>query len=260
MIKSIDFVTIATNGYDNYARNLVESAEMKLRPESKVKFHIFTDAARSFRQTDKTLINIELCLHEIKTLEWPDATLKRFELINKVSDHLDAQVIAWIDADMLIHQDFLLELNPTEWIEGYAFVRHPGFWRSEVLLRGNLSNPIRGLKDLVRILTRGGLGTWEIRPSSSAYVPRSKRKTYCCGGFWLGRRDSILDFTKQMEFKVAQDLENNLLATWHDESYLNNFVSNNHVSLLPPDFCYDSIYKMPPSIKCKIEAVRKVEQ
>jgi len=260
MIESIDFVTIATNGYEKYARDLLDSAETKLRAESKVKFHIFTDAVSSFNQLNKEVKNIDLCFHEIQTLKWPDATIKRFELINKNFEHLDAQVIAWIDADMLIHQDFLLELNPAEWTNGYAFVSHPGYWRSDKLLKRILCNPKRGYKDLVRLFTRGGLGTWEIRPTSSAYVPRNNRKNYCCGGFWLGRRVPILDFTKQMELKVNKDLKNNLLATWHDESYLNNFVSNNQVTLLPPDFCYDLIYRMPESIKCKIEAVRKVEQ
>jgi hypothetical protein len=103
----------------------------------------------------------------------------------------------------------------------------------------------------------GGLGTWENRKKSSAYVPRRSRKVYVCGGFWLGKKSSFEKLVSKLDAETNIDLANGVVAKWHDESHLNKWASENACTVLEPSFCYDASYIWLKNLPEIIQAVRK---
>jgi len=247
----MDVVSVATNGYDKYFVNLVISADRYLQVEKNAIFHIFTDNAEEIKKNAINLKNITICYHKVPSYNWPEATLIRYQLIFQNRNHFSSQVIMYIDSDMLFKSSVGLELFPEKWQNEIAFVHHPGYWRK----RSSLVT--KSPRDVYKLLKYGGIGTWETRKLSSAFIERKLRKLYCCGGIWMGKREKIINFSKSMFDSVENDKRKNITAIWHDESHLNKYAALNQFTLLSPEYCYDPRYKNLKSINAKIEAVHK---
>ena len=45
---------------------------------------------------------------------------------------------------------------------------------------------------------------------------------------------------------IYQDLKNNIIAIWHDESHLNRFyIDNKPTLILSPSYCYPESWNLP---------------
>jgi hypothetical protein len=243
MIESVDVVSIATNGYDRYFVNLVISADKYLQPKNNAIFHIFTDNPENIKKNTVNLKNITICYHDTPSYQWPEATLIRYRLIFENQDHFLSQVILYLDADMLFKSFVGSELFPEKWTNGLAFVLHPGYWRKNRKVTFSPSY-------FYKLIKYGGIGTWETRKSSSAFTERKFRRVYCCGGIWMGKREKLINFAKLMFESVEVDKKNDVTAVWHDESHLNKYIAYNKITLLSPEYCYDSKYKNLTSFLC----------
>ena len=113
------------------------------------------------------------------------------------------------------------------------------------------------ISDLLAKLRYGGVGSWEDRKESKAFVARNKRKKYVCGGFWGGDTNSILGMVNELKFAVEEDLKNEIVAKWHDESHLNYWASRNDFRLESPAYCHDELYANLATTKKVVTAVRK---
>jgi hypothetical protein len=140
-----------------------------------------------------------------------------------------------------------------------SLVSHPGFYRSKgfVLLKFYLLNPKYLARDLILKVKIGGMGSWETNKNSMAYVQRSERKNYVCGGIWFGPNRSIKEMNEILAFRVNQDESRNVMAKWHDESHLNNFATNSDVNVLSPELCFDPNYKNLVGLRELVRAVDK---
>lgn len=77
----------------------------------------------------------------------------------------------------------------------------------------------------------------EERPESTAYLKTVKE--YYCGGFNGGTSTAFLDMARAIQAAVDKDAENGLIARWHDESYLNKYLSiHPPAKVLTSDYCY----------------------
>jgi hypothetical protein len=224
-----------TNGYEKYLNNLILSSLNKFKTFSSFKFYIFTDNPTRVEQFKNYQNQQFLEVIPINTLGWPDASLKRFEIYWKYKELFEEEILVSIDADMYFLQDLVFEKDPSDWNYELAFVSHPGY--SDKLV-------FRSTQDFLRRISRriryGGDGSWETSKSSTAFVPRRLRKTYCCGGVWFGRRISFLDTCKILAEKVWVDKDNGVMPIWHDESYLNSLVAAlENPTILSSRYCYD---------------------
>ena len=111
--------------------------------------------------------------------------------------------------------------------------------------------------DIFHIIRDGGLGAWENRIESLAYVARKKRLNYVCGGFWGGDTRNILTMITKLERNVKEDLGNGVMARWHDESHLNAWAAKNDFRLENSAYCHDSTYENIKHLEVIITAVRK---
>jgi hypothetical protein len=103
----------------------------------------------------------------------------------------------------------------------------------------------------------GGLGSWEEKVESDAFVPRHLRKKYFCGGVWFGKRESIFALLKNLSNATENDLKKGIIAVWHDESHLNRWASENVHGEESPELCFDETYPQLHGLSPSVTAVRK---
>lgn len=228
----ITFFCIATNGYIKYAKNLLESLD-NLSSPAEVQIILLSDTEISSFQTQ----NIIVTNVEITSLSWPWATLMRYHLITNHIDLAMSENICYIDADSVVHEPFWKTQIFESAQSGLIFVQHPGYFRG--IPAKNFFGRIRDLvKDFKLLTLEGGLGNWEKRKISSAYVDRRRRNIYICGGVWMGKLNSIKTMSRKLQENVDLDLADNLIARWHDESHLNQYYVNSNAHLVGPEFCF----------------------
>ena len=82
--------------------------------------------------------------------------------------------------------------------------------------------------------------SFDRNPKSLAYVaPEEKTVTYYAGGFNGGKTENFIQMSRVIAGRVNKDLENDVVALWHDESHMNRYLIDNPPTLaLTPDYCY----------------------
>lgn len=258
---SIVVLSIATNKYLEYWKQLVSSADENTLQVDNVRFWIFTDQPDEAKKHAKKLSNILVEVFEIPSLGWPEATILRYEIFLKEVYRTEIGIFVYLDADMLIVGNPWEAIRENLLQSEICLVEHPGYWR----LKGKerifcyFQNPRLLLRD-VRLLTRyGSLGKWETRRKSSAHVRRHLRKKYYCGGIWFGKQNAIAKLINQLSVNVAADRSRGVMAIWHDESHLNQWASKNTHADESPRLCFDGTYSHLDSLDPLIHAVRKSE-
>lgn len=249
----IAFFTIATNNYVEYWAELIGSADAVFFPENRVCFVVFTDDVSESKRLTAHIKNVTVRYVQIEPLGWPEATLLRYSVYAENVHTINANIYSHIDADMLFIDNPLKFTNPEDWVNGVALVLHPGYFRGN---SNAVSKKLR-FKDRIMRIWMGGLGTWETRKSSKAFVKRGLRQNYYCGGFWMGKSAAFTLLVSKLQAVTQCDLDLGIIAKWHDESYLNSWASLENFTSLSPSFCYDSTYPWLNGLPEIIRAVRK---
>lgn len=255
----VAIITVATNRYIKYWKQMVESADRLLAPGSILTFYVFTDQVREARLIEQTLSRSRVVPILIPPLGWPDATLLRYQLFCEAWEQIQESLVIHLDADMYFSAEVNIEEAPYRWPGGLALVRHPGYRRPGLVNRlwFYVTVPKMLIADLRMRLRIGALGSWESSPTSLAYVPRHLRKTYVCGGTWMGAREPLGRMIQELANRTRKDLDRGVIATWHDESHLNWFASTHPHRLLDSEKCYASGYKNLRDLRPEIIAVDK---
>ena len=239
-VDSVGVVSVATNQYLEYWFAMAQSADQLLYKGHEVVLHVFTDRADDAREMARSLTRVKVDAVQIEPLGWPDATLLRYEVFNAHREHLNQDLLMHLDADMLLVEEVGQELEPEHWRNGIALVRHPGFRRPAFSNRVEMyaRRPRIAVADLRLKLRLGAIGSWESDPRSLAYVPRELRKTYVCGGTWMGQRAQFLSLIAELASRTRTDLDAGVIAVWHDESHLNWYCSEHDTTVLSSEYCY----------------------
>jgi hypothetical protein len=257
-LTSIGILTVATNKYVEYWKKQAKSISDSRIRDLEVTLHVFTDDTEAVESFSRDL-DVNVVAHEIPSLGWPDATLMRYRIITQFSQSIKEDILMHLDADMLLHHE-LSQLEITREIKnGICLVLHPGYYRPKGLKLVKLysQHPKTALMDLHLLTSKGGLGLWESRVQSMAYVPRLKRKRYFCGGTWWGYRENILKLCEELARRIESDQERGEMAVWHDESHLNWWAHANEHGFTTPRYCYAFGYPQLEDLTCVIEAVHK---
>jgi hypothetical protein len=260
--QTLGILTVATNIYLDYWVTMIQSFEENSGLDFELTFHVFTNRVEEARLASQLLKKSRIQVHEIPNLGWPEATLRRFELINAASREIQENVLMHLDADMIIHQNFDSDWDPEQWSGGISLVRHPGFFglpSYSDAVRTALRKPtLKNIKSL-RAFSNSTHGSWETNPYSEAFVPRNKRIKYYCGATWMGQSEPFLEMVNTLAGQTRLDTKKNVLAVWHDESHLNKWASENIFTELSPKYCFAKGFVDESRIKNIIEAVDKGE-
>jgi histo-blood group ABO system transferase len=208
----IGLLVIATNKYTIFIPPLYKSVKKYFMNNHEVKMFVFTDG--TIPKGDD-IVRIEQ-----EHLGWPYSTLKRYHIFDKHKEVLsEMDYLFYCDADMLFCNNVGDEIIPNT-KTGLVGVEHPGFYG-------------------------GRRGTYETRKKSTAYISKDEGKVYFAGGFNGGTSKSFLEMSNIIKERVDKDLENNIVAIWHDESQMNRYFVDNEPKVLSPSYCYPESWNIP---------------
>lgn len=214
MERRIAILYICTGYYDVFFEAFYKSCEAYFLPNSLKHYFVFTDSQKDwFRAENITKIYQE-------NLGWPDNTLKRFHMFDRISEELaEYDYIFFFNANvefmMPIKEDILPE-------NGLIAVLHPGYYN----------------KPRERF-------TYETNPQSLACISAEEGEVYVCGGVNGGTASAYLEMIKELKRRIDVDESNGIIALWHDESHWNRYIiGRNDVTLLGPDYCYPDLYDL----------------
>lgn len=253
------FISIATGKYTDYLLASIESYR-NLRIETPIQWVILSDNVSKLRSELIDDESLRFTVVEIEALGWPDATLLRYQLISSIELLIDGEVIVYFDADMrFVNIPTFLEFNWKSSAPLY-FTAHPGYYVEG--FHSFVSLAYRAPKTFLKFfkvwLVEGGLGTWEKRKSSSAFVKRRQRTRYFCGGVWFGDRLNILNMCKQLSERTQMDSSKGIVARFHDESHLNWYATTvKDFIVLPPENCFAEGYANLRNISARVVAIEK---
>ena len=261
-LDSVGVVSVATNQYLDYWFAMARSADQLLFPGHEVVLHVFTDRADDAREMAKSLTRVTVDAVQIEPLGWPDATLLRYEIFNSHRERLTQDLLMHLDADMLLVQEIGPDLDPRHWKSGIAVVRHPGFRRPYFWNRTTMyaRRPRMALADLRLKIRLGAIGSWETNRKSLAFVPRKLRRTYVCGGTWMGRHQEFIALIGELARRTRADLDSGVVAVWHDESHLNWYFNHYNTSVLSSEYCFAPGFPNLADLRARIVAVDKGDE
>lgn len=203
---------IATNKYTFFLEKLIPSIEEFFLPNISKTYLIHTDQ-------ENVECEFNHIIHKVEHKPWPSSTLYRFCFFNECEEIISKHDYSfYIDADSL----FVNEINPDDILSNIVGALHPHLGNNE--------------------------GTPERNSNSTAYIKEGESNRYFCGGFFGGSSVEFLNMSKIIESNINKDLENNIIAIWHDESHLNRYFLTNPPSLsLPLGYAADENHNHPHS-------------
>ena len=225
-----------TGDYLNFLPNWYESIKDNLFPEVEKKFIVFTDGDGDFPE--------DIVKVETEHFGWPDVFYKTFETILRARDIIkECDWFVSIDADMLVNQRVSIE----EFLDSskdYMGVHHPCHY---LKLQPHDKFP----------------GSFDVNPLSNAYISEDMDVSiYYQGCLWGGKVPAIIEMMELLDKWTKEDIKNNSVPIWYEESYFNKFfiVNKHKVNTLSPSFAYPEDYKQYCDFEEKITHISKNNQ
>lgn len=209
---NIGILIIATDKYIEFVKPLVDSINKFFLKDYNKTIFCFTD------KVDYELPDNVVKIYQEHSI-WPSIVVKRHEIIYKnIVYYKNIDVLYYIDADMMINSEIDEQILPDD--RGLIAVIHPGYYKDKIQC-------------------------FERNPLSTAYV-NYEHHIYHCSGIQGGKKEQFLESYKVMLDNTKQDLNNNIIAVWHDESHWNHYLINNPDSYKELDcsYCYPEQWKL----------------
>ena len=217
--KSVAILYVCTGKYEVFWKEFYVSFENFFLNGYRKEYFVFTDADHLYDEDHN--VHIHKIMQE--NLGWPGNTLMRYDMFGKHSDELrQFDYIFFINANAECVRNISAEdILPDR--DEIVVVQHPG-----------------------TINTPQYMLPYERNHKSSAYVPYEKGKIYVAGGINGGTRKAFLEMVDILRKRTQQDLDQDIIAIWHDESQINKYVSDlTEYRLLSPAYCYPEGWNIP---------------
>lgn len=220
-MMKVAILYIATGRYIVFWDEFYKSSEELFLPGIEKEYFLFTDRGNDI---DLKKGNIHIIHHEHQG--WPYDTLLRFDTFLKAKDQLTAfDFVFFFNANM----KFLQPIEQSEFLpdgksdDGLLVTLHPGYFNLERKIF-----PYEGKQEL-----------------SKAYIPEDRGKNYFMGGLNGGKTEAYLKLIETLSANTLEDLEKGIIAVWHDESHLNNYMLDKNPKILSPAYGYPEGRNLP---------------
>jgi histo-blood group ABO system transferase len=204
---NIGLLVTATGKYAEFVSPLIESARKHFCKNHRVTFFVFTD--------QELPCSADVISVFQSRRGWPNDSLMRghsYYASREIFGNMD--YLFACDADMLFVGDVGDEI-----LSRHVAVVHPGFTDKR--------------------------GSYESNPNSTAYVAPNEGRYYFCGGFYGGSKTQFLEMLGWIISKIDVDIQNGVMACWHDESHWNRYCIDHKPTLvLSPSYCYPESSKI----------------
>jgi hypothetical protein len=227
----IGILTVATGKYTQFLTGLYSSIAQNFLVDEEITCYLFTDdvdGAKSF--IPETRLKHEYI--SIERMGFPGDTLYRYRHFAGLDDKIKSagldvpDFLFYSDADMLVVANVGKEVIP-EKIYGLTATAHPGFYLGQT--------------------PQYPLGTPESRQESRAFIPPHRyRPCYVAGGFNGGAYEAFIRMSKEISKNIDDDRAKGIIAVWHDESHLNEYVTRpenlRYLKIMTPSYCFAESY------------------
>jgi hypothetical protein len=208
----IGILYICTGKYSVFWKDFYETAEENFLPATEKHYYVFTDDDQLIYK-DRGNVHT---WHQEKQ-EWPYPTLLRFHMFDRAkAELLMMDYIFFFNANMKfvtsISPEDILPDNKTD--DGLVVVLHSGYYRAP----------------------KNKLPYERNQKRSLAYLENGEH--YFQGCLNGGNREAYLKMIEHLKTNIQKDLDQDIIAVWHDESHLNKYMSDKHPRILPPAFSY----------------------
>jgi hypothetical protein len=103
-------------------------------------------------------------------------------------------------------------------------------------------------------------GAFETNSLSLSHIDETDDlSVYYQGCLWGGKVSDVLEMIEELDSRVNKDLENDVIAVWHDESHINKFFirNKNNVNTLGSEYAYPEVFSDYCKFKPKIVHLSK---
>jgi len=223
-MKSIAWVVIGTGNYLDLALNCLDSIRSNYHGRCSQSFFLLTD-----RSAEVACEWIALC--PVKHEKFPFISLRRYEHFVNLSEKLSGFTYTfYVDADM----EFISVGD--EILSKCVVVSHAAFY----------DKPSRKC-------------SFDRNIKSKAYVPYEYEGPYFQNCFQGGEAMDFLKMSKRLSRRIQNDMNNNQMALWHDESHMNWYMTKHPPTLvLDPGYAYPWWKDVP--FEQKIKSLAKSDQ
>lgn len=210
----ISILLISTNQYNKFLKPCIDSINKFFCENLEKEFIVFSDDKSITEGFENTFF------YQIKHNKWPFITLKRYEIFETAYERIKkSDFIIYFDVDLEVIQKINIDFSNIKLLG----VQHPGIYRE--------------------------YNFWpvETNPKSTAFLNPYEIFIYHQGCLWGGETKEFIKLNNTLINNVQTDLENNIIAVWHDESHLNKYFYNNKekLSTLSSSFCYPENWNLP---------------
>ena len=222
----ICILTIATNKYIQFVGDLYNNIEENFLNGHEIQGLLFTE------HDVETSENIKVS--KIEHEPWPIPTLKRYNYFMQEKEYISQfDYCYYFDVDMSI-----VDKVGDEVLGDLVATMHP---YQSFYPKGDRS--------------------YDRNPKSLAYVKLGDEgPNYYAGGFNGGKTEKFLEMSEVLANRVTKDLENDVIALWHDESQMNRYLIDNPPTVsLTPSYVFAEEQMENPSYpyEPKIVALKK---
>jgi hypothetical protein len=212
----IGVLYICTGKYSIFWKSFYESSEKYFLNNHKKTYFVFTNAnAIDYQDNENVVVIFQ------ENLGWPNNTLMRFHIFYKYEALLRGmEFLFFCNANLLFVDRVDDEILPFE--EGLSAIQHPAYW----------DKPREKF-------------TYETNQMSCANIPANKGKYYVMGSFNGGKTESFLKMSEELSKNIDEDINNNIIAVWHDESHLNKYIIDRNIKILNPSYGYPEDWELP---------------
>lgn len=220
-MKQIAVLYICTGKYEIFWDDFHSSSEKHFCPGVKKHYFVFTDSTRIQEEPGVTVLHQD-------NLGWPMIACYRYRILLRIEEKLrDFNGMAFFNANALFVKDIQVPEffgnNP----EGLVCALHPLFPKAD-----SIKAP------------------FESRTSSTAYVSESNRIQYCQSAISAGHTNAYLRMLRELKKNTEDDLQQGIVALWHDESHWNAYINNDEsrsrsLHVLDQSYMYPESYDLP---------------
>lgn len=203
MSETYGIFLIATGNYTQYLKNTIKDIKTHFFPKHKKIILLSTDNEHA-KEEYVYLIdeNFKIYVNKISHLGYPSDTLYRFDYFLRFEKNLLKQTthLCFMNVNVQINE----------------IIDESFFWKYDLFF---ISHPENKNRDIF-------LTSVETNKENSAYLDKTLKKVYVCGGFYGGKTKNFLEMCNVLKKKIIINDLNNMCAKWHDESHLNWYCYN----------------------------------
>ena len=215
MKNKIGVMYICTGNYSIFWKQFFLSCEKYFLPNQEIQYFVFTDSKKIYGDNFPHVNKIYQ-----EKLQFPRDTLLRFDMFLRAKEALKKMdYLFFFNANLLFLQTiFDEEVFPSSQQNGLIGYLHFAMYDK---------NPNEFI--------------YERNPISTAYIKPGDGQHYYQGCVIGGKSKEFLEMANVLDAQIKEDLVNDFIAVWWDESHLNHYLLNKEVKILHPGYCFPEL-------------------